>query len=240
MASGPPLLAVLTCPRPGIEYASETMRQLDRAGGKDFPGQKVLFSDGPLDPKISVPRGWRRRAFKVNKGAIRGLWKIIDLAIEADANALLFFEDDVTVCRNTVTRMQRFRVPKDVALASFYDGNEVDEGAKPKLYRRKPLGWHGRGMWGTLGLKIPRRALEFLKVNDPDRLQYYHRNAADEYIGRLIHLSPWRRIGYHVPNLVEHRGGTSIVHPGAGLMPHRTANNFPGVDFDALSLPVFR
>lgn len=240
MALGPPFLAVLTCPRPGIEYASETMRLLDEAGGKAFPGPRLLFSDGPLDRAVSVPRGWRKRAFKVNKGAIRGVWKIIELALAADASSLLFFEDDVTVCRNAVTRMQRFVVPKDVALASFYDGNEVKEGAKPKLHRRKPLGWHGRGMWGTLGLKIPRRTLEFLRVNDPDRLKYYHRNAADEFIGQLTHLSPWPCIGYHVPNLVEHRGATSIVHPGAQLMPHRTANNFPGESFDALSLPVFR
>jgi hypothetical protein len=59
-------------------------------------------------------------------------------------------------------------------------------------------------------------------------------------IGELVAMHPTRKaIGIHCPCLVEHVGEQSACAPANSLTRSRRATNFPGVDFDALTLPAF-
>jgi hypothetical protein len=58
-------------------------------------------------------------------------------------------------------------------------------------------------------------------------------HAGDILIAKIL---KGRRYGVHVPNLVQHLGATSICNPGQKLTGVRTANNYPGAYFNAMTL----
>jgi hypothetical protein len=89
------------------------------------------------------------------------------------------------------------------------------------------------GLWSLCAWKFPRRTCEWLTRQDPTAVLRDRPETVDVAVGRLLAGSPWPLVAVHCPSLVEHVGDASC---SAGAEPVRRARNFPGRDFDALSL----
>ena len=152
---------------------------------------------------------------------------------------LLFFEDDLLLCRNAVSRIIAQRVPEDTGIVTFFDMKEVPPGTAPGLYRTPAEGKQGSGFWGAQCLKFPLETLIHLaNKNWEEEGRIGSKMASDILIGRILTKHPTRKnLAVHIPNLVEHIGHASACFPGLTLTPRwRRATNFLGRDFDALSL----
>lgn len=234
------LVTVLTCERPdGVSYVVQTCKALYEGAGNSTPMGDVewqVVSDGLVDAALRgtlLAFGWDVLDSADRRGPRRGLQRCLHLASALAADHLYFFEDDAVPCRNSLARMRQVAVPEDCALVSFFDGRELGEGAVPGLHPRPAAGTRRRGLWGTLALKIPRRTVEWLASRDLDSVLADRPETSDVALGRLLDRSPWPLVAHHAPSLVEHGGDVSAL----GTDKKRRARNFPGVEFDALTLP---
>jgi len=230
----PVYVVVSTCPRPrGANYLAGTLERLDAAGAHGL--DRMVLSDGPLEGACDWPNIERvpaRRSTREN------LWQAFRLALEVQAERLLYFEDDLWPCRNAVARMVAVPVPEGTALVSYHDKRWRSLG-------RTAVGVHvvpapdvdGKGFWGSQALSIPRRALEYLATRDPYAIRTANtaRNC-DRVLEDYVAVSPWPRIAYHAPSLIRHVGEVSVAHPDRTNPPTHIPWNYAGDDFDALSL----
>lgn len=243
-----PSIAVLTCDRPNGFYVIETLRQIDKEGGAGL--DRRLFVDGSEEFAKSLKqrmgalsiKGWEIVALGQNLGSTEAMRRLV-VASTALGGDLLFFEDDLLLCRNAVKRMIAQQVPDDVGIVTFFDMKEVAPGAAPGLYRRPADGHHGSGFWGAQCLRIHSESLAYLAdKNWLDDSLGDGRMASDILLGRIMARHPARnRLVVHVPNLVEHVGNASACFPGLSLSPRwRRATNFYGRSFDAMTLQEMR
>ncbi|MEN9306481.1 MAG: hypothetical protein RL173_413 [Fibrobacterota bacterium] len=239
-----PSIAVLTCDRPNGFYVIETLRQIDKEGGAGL--DRRLYVDGSVEflerlehrLRDGGTKGWSIVHLGENLGSTEAMRRLV-VASAALGGDLLFFEDDLLLCRNAVKRMIAQRVPDDVGIVTFFDMKEVAPGAAPGLYRRPADGHHGSGFWGAQCLKFCPDTLNHLeqsKWNNEGRDG--SRMASDLLIGRIMSKHPRRmHLAVHIPNLVEHVGHASACFPGLALSSRwRRASNFAGQGFDALTL----
>jgi hypothetical protein len=232
------LLVVATTPRPGASYLDATLAALDQAGA-DGATMKRVLSDGPLTGACP----WPARAYPGPSGSRAAFRRALELALEEAADLLVWCEDDVKTTRNALRRILGLGVPDTVAYLTYIDTRECATGTSAGLWSCPVTGTDGRGFFCTQCLAIPRRTLEFLggvdlfavKVKAKGRWQATPNNI-DSVLSVVLERSPWPRFGIHIPCLVEHVGATSAAHPGETLHALRRATNFPGEDFDALSL----
>jgi len=243
--SNQPVISVLTCERTAGDYVAATLQQINRQGGE--PCERLLFVDGLPDVAERV----RRRLSDV---AALGAWDVISLGgkrgsteatrrvfvdVAKRGRDLIFFEDDLLLCRHAVTRMLELVIPASVSLVSFFDMKEVSPGAATGLYRRPPTGRDGRGLWGNQCFRLPAEVLRWLIAQDWSSTSHGSSlMASDVVLGELLARHPTRpRIAYHIPCLVEHVGHGSACFPGLELARWRRATNFQGAEFDARQLP---
>jgi len=243
-ASKPPTIAVLTCDRPSGSYVDETLRQIDKEGGARL--ERRLYVDGSeefakrLRQRLSAMgrNGWEIVRLGEGLGSTEAMRRVVTESV-ATGRDLIFFEDDLLLCRNAVKRMIAQQVPDDVSFVTFFDMKEVAPGSAPGLYRRPAAGSHAPGFWGAQCLKFCPSALRCLASKD-----WRHDGnmnspmASDIQLGWILSKfseKPW--LGVHIPNLVEHVGHSSGCFPGIGLAAsYRRATNFPGQFFNADSL----
>lgn len=242
------LIVVGTCPRGEFYYLGDTVDGLIEtgAGEADFV---IVVSDGPIDAaaRSSLPNKW---GYEINVEGGRGsqhvFWQALALAVEEDAERLLWFEDDLAFCRNAVRRMLASEVPEDLALISFFDMATCAANAPDGLYTAPVLGTTGQGFRGSQALLLPRRTIEYLYNHERAVVGGTEKNGLDRAIGQTLAAAPAElklgRYGIHLPCLVEHVGGVSAAHPGETLdRPRgpwqRIATRWLGKDFDALTLP---
>ena len=239
-----PTIAVLTCDRPNGFYLPDTVRQIDREGGAEL--ERKIYVDGTAEFVERLKRrlraggaqGWKFMRLGENLGSTEAMRRLVVESANSERD-LLFFEDDLQLCRNAVRRMAAQRVPDDAGVVTFFDMKEVAPGAAPGLYRRPADGHHGSGFWGAQCLRISREALAYLAGrNWLEESRGDSRMASDILMGRHLAKHARRRhLAVHIPNLVEHVGHASACFPGLSLSPRwRRATNFPGRGFDALSL----
>jgi len=238
-------IAVLTCQRPGF-YVGETISQIVREGGASLP--RRIFIDGSEEFKKALayrirPYGgddWELIRLGEGLGSSEAMRRLVVQSAE-EKRDLLFFEDDLLLCRNAVKRMITQHVPDDVGIITFFDMKEIKPDAAPGLYRRPANGTDGRGFWGAQCLKFPSESLVWLAEHDwMEECQGDFRMASDILMGRVMVKHPSRsRLAVHVPCLVEHVGQASACFPGVSLSPRwRRATNFMGRSFNAMSLGV--
>jgi hypothetical protein len=96
-------------------------------------------------------------------------------------------------------------------------------------------------MWGCQALRFPADMLGWLA--DHDWMQTFAgrvKMGSDTILGTLIGMHPKRnQVAVHIPCLVQHVGRESACFPGIPITPRRSATNFRGLSFDAMSLPPF-
>jgi len=239
-----PTIAVLTCDRPRGFYVGETIAQIDRQGGK--PLLRRLYVDGTesfvetLESRLRPYgiEGWEIVRLGEGLGSTEAMRRLIVKSSE-EARDLLFFEDDLLLCRNAVKRMISQQVPDDAGIVTFFDMKEVSPGAAPGIYRRPTNGRDGKGFWGAQCLRIHKDSLVWMaNRNWADSWEAGTRMASDILMGRHMEVHPTRNsLGVHIPNLIEHVGHASACFPGLSLSPRwRQASNFRGREFDAMSL----
>ena len=227
---GPPWLTVLTTPkRP--QYLVDTCNAIDDAGGRIFPGWKMVLVDGPsVDYRTMVPE-WGVRSLTQEKppeGTRMAIWKIMRWANIARAPYLLYFEDDIRLSAHAVTAMSRYPVPPDLGFLSFFS-MDPRISSEPGIHRT-----NNKEFWGTQALKIPYRSLtKFRDENTEPRNQ--HRFSADIWLGMQLSA------GVVVPSLVRHIGEVSAVQTGQGVgltgkWSHRGGLHYMGDNFNALSI----
>ena len=238
-----PVIAVLTCERPDAEYLKETLRQIDREGGSTC--ERRLYVDGGPTVVEKTARllragdfgAWRLSSVGERVGSTEATRRVLADVAKLGAD-VLFFEDDLLLCRRAVTRMIQFAVPAQVSLLSFFDMKEVTAGSPFELHVRPALGADGRGFWGNQCFRLPADVLLWLAHQDwSSTIHWNARMASDIVLGELLNRNADRpHVAYHIPCLVEHVGSVSACFPTRPLGRSLQATNFPGADFDALSL----
>jgi len=207
---------------PGREdVTAATLAALDGpGGGSKLKCEKVLFWTGPVAP-IAVPDGWRAVWRDHDKrgsvAALADFWAMLDVVGDRD---LLFFEDDVRPCVNALPYMAAWSSPY---VTHFFNG-----GRQPLGPRKLPPG----GFEFSQALKIPTRIVARLRAEPATSRGL--KDGWDLAIGRQLH-----RMGeplYQHRSLVQHVGFKSMWTPGNNLAKRLPGPDFPGVDFDALTL----
>jgi hypothetical protein len=228
------VIAVATCPRVGASYVEATIAGLDAAGAVDCDRRLLLIDGGELVP---AAQGWDQRCFYPQRGPRAMLWAAFESALAVGADRLIFCQDDITPCRNAVRRMMSVELPAGFAFMDFHDQLHVPAGALAGLYSIELA----HGFTGTLALVLPRQVLEWLVQQDPMSMRRDQERGGvlmgdDVVLGVLLARSPWPRYAAHLPRLVRHDGVVSAAHPDKKLEGTRATRDFPGEDFDALSL----
>lgn len=223
------LLTVLTCAR-GKSYLANTLASLDR-GGAGCVKDRCILVDGPLDGIACRPRWSIDRLSAAPSGSLNAMFNAFRFALDRGAERLLYFEDDVIVCKNAVPRMLEVDVG-DLAFVSFFDMKEMPESAPHGLHRMSPMGRDGRGFWGAQALLLPRRTLEFALACEPRIRRFGNKQSGETLLGYEL-LKAGYEYGVHVPNLVEHVGDVSAIWSWTPSV-NRRSTSFPGEHYDAL------
>lgn len=240
-----PSIAVLTCDRPGAFYLGDTIRQIDSEGGA--PLDRRLYVDGSegfakrLEEWLYDNRriGWSVIRLGEKLGSSEAMRRLLRMET-VHGTDLLFFEDDLELCKNTVHRMVHQSVPSDTWLISFFDAKEVTDGAPIGIHRRPPNGHDRLGFRCSQALKFKAAAIRILAEADWNVYDIHRmKMGSDHLIGEILASHPTTsRIGIHIPSLVQHVGRHSACFKGMDLTdPLRTTQHYPGREFDALTLP---
>jgi hypothetical protein len=224
------MISVLTCAARG-QYLAQTIASIDRAGGAEYPGPKVIHVDGPAD---GVPRfeGWDVVALSPARGgARRAMLDIVGRAAAAGVELLLYFEDDVLLCRNAIRAMIEIGVPEPLGFVTYCDllwhpVPPLELQAFPGCPRNAPVA--DGGFVGCQALALPLRTLERLSTTPAP--QWIDRNNCDATIGTSCEV-----YGV-VDSLANHVGADSCIM-GATYTRLRVVRGWRGEDFDADVVP---
>lgn len=242
-----PIVVVLTSERPGgASFVQNVAQAVDREGGARLP--RFVFVDGDERVRARTEQklcecgstDWQ----VVGHGACRGSTLGMQDALVAAARHrrdVLFFEDDVLLCKGAVARMAAVPVPEDCGCVTFFDMKDVPQGTLPGLYRYAPRDVRGWEFWGCQSLLFPADMVDWLAGQAWSSVTARPvKMGSDVALGILVACHPRRnRIAVHIPSLVQHVGGVSACFPGLPLTERRTTRHFRGADFDAGSLPRF-
>lgn len=214
--------AVVVFAIPGREATTAaTLEALDGpGGGSKLMCDRILFWTG-LTPPVPAPPGWitvhNAHGERGSIAALSDFWKMLDTVGDRD---LVFLEDDVMPCRNALPYMVAWASPY---VTHFFNGSRVAHGV-----RKLPPG----GFEFSQTIKIPARIVAKLRANPPTSKG--PRDGWDLAIGRQL-----AKLGeplYQHRSLVQHVGFQSMWNPGNNLAKRLPAQDFPGPDFDALTL----
>lgn len=231
------ILVVLTCRRrDGRSYLRKTLEGLLDEGALRA-SRRVLLFDGPVETADVPEEVLRHFKFvqvdgETRVGGAKAVWRAMSICDEAKASKILFFEDDVEPCKNAVRSALGLEIPRDLGMVTFFDPDKVAPGSPYKIWRMPAWAFSCNQF-----IMLPRRTARWVSMIDPTKgpwLPY----CGDNFLGRAVGRSPWPTVGVHIPCLVEHVGEVSAVWADAS-MSGRRATNYPGRDFDALSLEDF-
>lgn len=208
---------------PGREETTRaTLAALDGlGGGSQLDCDRVLFWSGPTGP-IDVPPGWRAVwRMQDKRGSVAAMSDFVAmLDLVGDDRDLVFIEDDVMPCKNALRYMVAWDSPH---VTHFFNPFGHPVGPRPV---------ESRGFEFSQTLKIPARVVAALRASPPTS-QGKH-DGWDLAIGRCLHQL--KEPLYQHRSLVQHVGFQSMWTPGNNLAKRRPGRDFPGEDFDALTL----
>jgi hypothetical protein len=226
-----PAISVLTCAARG-QYLAQTIASIDRGGGREFKGPKTIHVDGPLDASHRF-KGWSMASVSREcGGARRAMLAIMSRAAAARVSTLLYFEDDVLICKNAIRAMIEIGVPRPLGFVAYCDlswhGRTMELTAVPGCPRTRPVP-DGVGFVGCQALALPLRTLQALATTPAPR--WLGRNDCDGTIGTCCDV-------YGVlDSLATHTGLDSCITGGNYGALFRRVRGWPGEDFDADTVP---
>jgi hypothetical protein len=205
-------------------YLGRLMRQIDGSG---WQGKKMLISDGP--PTLLT--AWPTSATPRRQGQKKTYWRALAVGLEEArrhrTNRILILEDDVELCRNSLMYMERARLPDVLGFVTWFDGHAVPPHSSPGIY---PI--PARYFFCLQGVTWRCSTAEAV-LRSPTAAAWNQPHAGDVLIAKIL---TGRYYGVHVPNLVQHLGAASVCNPAEKLAGVRVANNYPGVQFNAMTL----
>ena len=228
------LIVVSTCPRPnGVSYLMQTLSNIDKEGGMHI--DKLILSNGEMN---ECPSAWdyleTHHALPISTRT--NLWQAFSIAKTRNVDSLLFFEDDIVLCKNAVARMLEVDCPSHCTFVSFFDNNRGRSSKWGIQTSSLPKDFNGQLFHGTLAMSFPKKTIEFLADKDPFSLRtdQPHRQA-DTVMAEICATSPWPHVAHHIPSLVRHVGEISVAWPEKkrtkqDLIPE----SYQGDDFDPL------
>jgi hypothetical protein len=222
-------ISVLTCTARG-QYLAQAIASIDRAGGATFEGSKTIHVDGPAD---HVPRfpGWEILSVtSARAGARVAMVEVMRRAAAADVETLLYFEDDVVLCRNAIRAMLEIGVPEPLGLVSYCDlrweGRPLELTAIPGCPREYQVA--DGGFFGCQALALPLRTLRRFETWTPP--SWLDHNNCDGTIGSISEV-------YGIlDSLANHIGADSCIM-GRTYERLRAVRRWRGEDFDADIVP---
>jgi hypothetical protein len=218
------VVLITTCGGRDSQYLRRLLTQIDSS---NWRGPRIVVSDG----RQSVLTGWRVAASSHNEGQKRTYWRALAIGLEEARrrrfDRILILEDDVVLCRNALQYMESARLPSVLDFVTWFDGHAIPPRARQGIY---PV--LGQSFFCLQGVTWSCATAERL-LTAPAAQQWKERHSGDILVAKILR---GRYYGVHVPNLVQHLGATSVCNPGQGLTGVRVANNYPGHDFDALTL----
>lgn len=149
---------------------------------------------------------------------IGDFWALLELGRLAGGD-LLALEDDIVTARNFLRYAARWRSP---FVTSFFHPRRGVELGQPA---------RADGHAFNQAIKIPRAMLELLLQRPPARRPG---SAQDDALGEAL-ASRGLPIVYH-RSLVQHLGAVSTIWGDKTTLEGRTAVDFPGLEFDCLSI----
>ncbi len=204
----------------------------ERGGANKCTVPKVFHWQG-VDPPPFI-KGWDIQwRYESRDGQSReAFWRIFRRTLdEYPGHDAVFMEDDIEATTNAVPYVVAWDSPH---FTSFFN----TRGSKPG-----PYVIDNSGFWGTQCFKVPAEIFARIAGEDchaekwlrtPRGRVYSGGHQADIVIGRM--LQRWGLPVYQHRSLFQHVGATSLCAPGATLRGIRAARDYPGDDFDALTL----
>jgi hypothetical protein len=222
------LISILTCPARG-QYLAATVASLERAGAAKYSGPKVIHVDGPADLR-DFP-GWTVRSLGPRVGARRAMLAIMARAAALDVETLLYFEDDVLLCKNAIPAMLEIGVPAPLGFVSYCDlawhvGPTMQLCAYPGCPQNAPVPVDG--FVGCQALALPLRTLVSLSTRPAPA--WLDRNNCDSTIGTCA------AVYGIVASLANHVGMDSAIMGRTYARLHQV-RGWQGEDFDAATVP---
>jgi len=184
-------------------------------------------------------RGWTVVHLGEKLGGLESMRRLLRME-SVHGKDLLFFEDDLELCKNAVQRMAELEVPSDTWLVSFFDAKELSQDSPMGIHRRLAHGLQTPGLRGTQAIKFKASAVRCLAEADWSPIladQPFPQR--DQRIGAILSSQNLgSRIGIHIPHLVQDLDQSTSTHSAVDLEGRPLVDiRFPGREFDALSLP---
>jgi hypothetical protein len=218
------ILLITTCGSRSPQYFGQLVRQINNSG---WSGPRFIISDGPP----SLVTGWPTSSSRSCEGQKSTYWRALAVGLEearkTGDDRILILEDDVELCRNALQYMQRAHLPSMLDFVTWFDGHMVPPGAAEGIH---PM--LAQDFFCLQGVTWRAATAERL-LRAPAARTWRELHSGDILIARIL---SGRRYGVHVPNLVQHLGAESVCNPGKKLKGVRVANNYPGSQFDAMTL----
>lgn len=223
-------ISVMTCPSRG-QYLEQTIASIERAGGDAF--DRVLYVDGPADAYEGRFPGWFVSCVSAEpgRGARHGMVEIMRRAAAADVELLLYFEDDVLLCRNAIRAMIEIGVPEPLGFVQYCEISDEPAGPPLELYARpgQPRALPGYGGFrGCQALAVPLRTLRTFETWEAPAWMTSH-----ECDGVMAQIAPVYGV---LDSLAFHTGVVSAAL-GRAHVRDFVARGWPGEDYDADDLP---
>jgi len=211
-----------------------------------YPSQEIERLTICVDGDASVVDGGTPfdvvQLSRQSKGNLRTFMAIMSRAFAEGqpGDRMLFFEDDISFCKNALTRMLRVGVPSGCAFTTFFDMKEFFPGTPYGLYRVPLQGVDGRGFWGLQAVMFPHETVKaFHESVVPAQQAEKLKSHSDMVLVKALGAQYESYCG-HVPCLVEHEGATdSAIWKFDEHEINRRATNYRHGGFDAASLPVY-
>lgn len=227
------MISVLTCAKRG-QYLAQTIASIDRSGGAEYSGPKFIHVDGPADEIPAGPwrDGWEVVSLSPARAGTRlAMLAIMKRAAAAGVETLLYFEDDVVLCKNAIRAMVEIGVPAPLGFVTYCDlmlsgPAPLELVAFPGCPRNAPVA--DGGFRGCQALAVGRAVIERL-ATDPVP-HWITRHDVDAVMGTSCEI-----YGV-VDSLANHVGAESLIRD---LTYQRLPNplGWRGEHFDADVVP---
>jgi hypothetical protein len=254
------VLLLQTARRPQSTLGA-TLDSLREAGIRDWPGPRILASDGPADQISSTfplnQDGWiTLHSPPPQLGAARAFVRALRLAfaVDPDLELLTFLEDDIELCKNALAYMAQVAVPPDVSLITWFTYNYDWSTPRHEIAHPTPQEIafdQGRGVLGvrpsrffilTQACTLTRLTIEKICNCPLAAKEWPKREGHDELISWVLGDAPYAT---HFPIMVQHAGGLNSA-VSVDLREHGDLSNaqsgdrssplYVGREFDALGL----
>ncbi len=215
------MICVLTCPRP-VNYLPATLRSIDASAKSK---NRIVVVDGDYLPKDTT--GWQvvyapKPSWDYRIHNRFPFWRCLELAVEADED-LVFFEDDVLLCKNGAAYIESYKIPNGLAFVSFFS---PELRASDCIATGLPI----KNFAFLQGCKFPLETCKKL-VEMKSAMVSSQLGGSDNCVGKVGNELGWK-YGIHCPSIVQHVGRESVV---SGVDTNRVSPTFRN-DLDAMTI----